>query len=108
MAVHDTDANDDISDSQKGMIRCQCRYILIALMNARKEMGKSGNRPKWKECTAYDVRLMEAVGQGYIKHAETVQECHMLLKDSGDRFAHPNPLIVVGKIPEPLFFYEKS
>ena len=74
-------------------------------MKAKKEMGcKDG--PRWRECTQYAVDLMQLVGEDYISTAATVEQWHILLRENGYHFTHPNPRVAAGEIPVPLFFSE--
>lgn len=62
----------------------------------------------YDECTEYTIELMDAIGQGYINRAETIQEWHMMPRENNNWFAHPNPLIAAGMIMEPLFLAENQ
>ena len=67
---------------------------------------KDHKRVEWRDCTELAIDTMSAIVVDHISHLETVEEWHILLKENGDYFAHPNPFIAAGDIPEPPFFTE--
>lgn len=60
----------------------------------------------WMDCCQSAVKLMQAVGMEYTIRAKTVQEWHKDLRENGNQFIHPNPLIAKGVTPVPLFLAE--
>ena len=105
--VEGASPDDEISEYQKGRIRYKCMYVRLALITARAMMGiKSEDRMQWLDCCQAAITTMTHVGHTYIECDETVADWHMELRENGNKFCHPNPLIAAGKIPEPTFMSE--
>lgn len=92
---------------EQSVIVWKCQYMLIALNEARKGMGRAENRARWKEdCCQAACDMMNLIQIDYATHRDSVMRWHRHFKDSGNKFPHPNPQVAAERSPDPPFFAE--
>lgn len=99
---------DKISFLDRITTKNKCRYVMVALQEAL-EMGHvvTDKRKRWQaDCCRTACETLAQVGITDSLHPLIVARSHMVFRDLGNMFPHPNPRRAAGEKPEPPFFVE--